>query len=531
MTGGVLAAGNQVTADCAAEILGRGGNAVDAAVCAAFASCIAEIGFVHLGGSGVAQVYDPRRREPVTYDFFSCVPGLGRRLQPESLDFYCTTIDYGPTTQDFFLGRASVAVPGNVTGLCCMHADFGRLGLEQVLDPVIRLAERGVTLDAFQAGACALLKDIYTATDSIRRVFMPGGKFVSAGQRLFVPDLKGTLAGIRDHGSSYLSDGPLGQALVNDQERRGGLLTLTDLREFQPRRKSPIRVPYRAYEVLLPPPSSTGGALTAFSLKLLSQFEPAHMEWGGSTHLRLLAEIMAAASRARLLWDRLVCESGPFEAVEEFLGGEHLESAFDAVAEAFSKHVPGEWVPEPACPPSTTHLSVIDQHGMAVSLTHSAGESAGFVVPGTGFIPNNIMGEADLHPEGFHSSPPGQSIATMMTPVIVLKNDRVRAVVGSGGSTRIRTVILQVISNLIDFGISLADAVQRPRIHYQDGILQCEKGYSEEVAGALEKIGYRVRLWDSRSLYFGGAHCVEMRSGGTTSGAGDPRRGGATAIG
>ncbi len=199
--------------------------------------------------------------------------------------------------------------------------------------------------------------------------------------------------------------------------------------------------------------------------------------------------------------------------------------------EHFSKQVPSPWVPEPGCPASTTHLSVIDEDGMAVSLTHSAGESAGFVVPGTGFIPNNVMGEADLHPEGFHSSPPGHSIATMMTPVIMLKDNRVQAVLGSGGSTRIRTVILQLISNLIDFGFSLKHAVEQPRVHYQDGILQCEKGYSEDARSVLEKIGYQVNFWDSQSIYFGGAHCAEMRSEGSTAGAGDPRRGGATSTG
>ena len=531
MMGGLVSAGNQVTADSAAEVLRKGGNAVDAAVCGTLTSCIAEIGFVHVGGSGLAQIHDPRGRQSVVYDFFSRAPGLGRHSPPKHLDFYKTTIDYGPTSQDFFLGRGSVATPGNIYGLCRMQADFGRLSLKEVLDPVIRLAEEGVVLDTFQADTCALLEGIYTATPSIREIFMPEGRFVRPGERIVVPDLSGTLKGIQDHGSRYLSHGALGRALIDDQNRRGGLLTLTDLQEFEPERKSPIKVAYRGYEVLLPPPSSTGGALTAFSLKLLGEFEPGKMEWGSASHLRLLAEIMAATSRARSRWDRLVNEIGPSRAVEEFLGAEHLESALGPVAAAFSREIPGSWVAEPSCPASTTHLSVIDEEGMAVSLTHSAGESAGFVVPGTGFIPNNMMGEADLHPHGFHSLSPGDSIATMMTPVIMLKDNRVRAVLGSGGSTRIRTVILQLISNLVDFGFSLEHAVERPRVHYQDGILQCEKGYSESVRSALARIGYQVRSWDTLSIYFGGAHCLAMGSEGGTAGTGDPRRGGATSRG
>ncbi len=529
--GGLVSAGNQVTADSAAEILRKGGNAVDAAVCGTLTSCLAEIGIVHLGGSGLAQIHDPLGCQSVVYDFFSRAPGLGLQSRPEHLDFYKTTVDFGPTSQDFFLGRGSVAVPGNIHGLCRMHADFGRLSLKEVLDPVIRLGEEGVVLDTFQADTCALLQGIFTATPSIREIFMPEGRFVGPGERILIPDLSGTLKGIQDHGSRYLSHGALGRALVDDQNRRGGLLTLTDLQEFEPERKSPIKVPYRGYEVLLPPPSSTGGALTAFSLMLLGEFEPGKMDWGSASHLRLLAEIMAATSRARSHWDRLVNEFGPSNAVEEFLGAEHLESALQPVAAAFSQKIPSSWVPEPSCPASTTHLSVIDEDGMAVSLTHSAGESAGFVVPATGFIPNNMMGEADLHPDGFHSLSPGHSIATMMTPVIMLKDNRVRAVMGSGGSTRIRTVILQLISNLVDFGLSLEHAVERPRVHYQDGTLQCEEGYSESVRSALEGIGYHVRFWDSLSIYFGGAHCVEMKTGGATAGTGDPRRGGATNTG
>ena len=283
---------------------------------------------------------------------------------------------------------------------------------------------------------------------------------------------------------------------------------------------------------MLSPRSPWRGQAATGSLSLEErEFEPGKMEWGSAPHLRLLAEIMAATSRARSHWDRLVNGSSPTDAVEEFLGSELLESAFGPVAATFSKQVPSPWVPEPGCPASTTHLSVIAEDGMAVSLTHSAGASAGFVVPGTGFIPNNVMGEADLHPEGFHSSPPGHSITTMMPPVIMLKDNRVQAVLGSGGSTRIRTVILQMISNLIDFGFSLKHAVEQPRVHYQDGILQCEKGYSEDARSVLEKIGYQVNFWDSQSIYFGGAHCAEMRSEGSTAGAGDPRRGGATSTG
>jgi len=165
-----------------------------------------------------------------------------------------------------------------------------------------------------------------------------------------------------------------------------------------------------------------------------------------------------------------------------------------------------------------------------VSLTTTAGESAGYVVPGTGYIPNNMMGEADLHPNGFHSRPAGQRIPTMMAPVIVLKNGKTRLVLGSGGSIRIRSAILQALSNLLDYHMTLNDAVNTARVHVEDGVLQCEAGFDPAAVAQLETMGYRVNRWATRSIYFGGAHSVSRTEDGRLEAAGDNRRGGATAV-
>jgi gamma-glutamyltranspeptidase/glutathione hydrolase len=166
---------------------------------------------------------------------------------------------------------------------------------------------------------------------------------------------------------------------------------------------------------------------------------------------------------------------------------------------------------------------------MAVSLTTTAGESAGYVVPGTGYIPNNILGEADLHPDGFHTRPAGQRIPTMMTPTIVLKDGRIRLVTGSGGSIRIRSAILQVLVNLLDYGQDLAEAVEAGRIHLEAGVVQGELGVDLAALDELERRGYAVNRWQRRSIYFGGAHSVAQTAGGRLVAAGDSRRGGAIA--
>ena len=526
---GMIAAGDPATAAAGAAMLSAGGNAVDAAVAAAFASFIAEIGVVHLGGSGIAQIFDPQRGQPLVYDFFSVMPGLGRPAPPEELDFARVEIDFGPATQEFYLGRASVAVPGNIAGLCQMAADYGRLPLSQLLEPAITLARVGHPLTPFQADTCALLAPLYTHTSSMRRIFAANGRMIQPGERLLIPDLDDTLTALAQEGAEYARSGRLAQTMLADQTVRGGLLTASDLLTYQVRQGPPIRLAYRQYEILLPPPCSSGGALIAFSLKLMNAFPVGEMRPGSTAHVRFLYEVMAATSRARPIWDAAIETMDGAAAVATFLDDAFIQNYVDELHVALHASRPSPAFAEPPGPSNTSHLSVIDGDGLAVSLTTTAGESAGYVVPGTGYIPNNMLGEADLHPGGFHTRPAGQRIPTMMTPTVVLANGQTRLVVGSGGSIRIRSAILQTLSNFLDFEMPLATAVNTARVHLDGDILQCESGVDPAAIAELASWGYRVNRWDKRSIYFGGAHSVAVENDGRLVAAGDDRRGGAVA--
>lgn len=526
----VIAAGNPQTAQAGASILRQGGNAVDAAVAAAFASFVAETGVVHLGGSGMAQLFDPQSDSYRVYDFFSAMPGLGRDALPPDLDFERVTINYGATTQDFYLGRGSVAVPGNIFGLFQLAADFGRLPPATILQPAIELAQNGAILDQFQADTCELLRPLYTHTPSMRAVFEPQGRMVQAGDRLFIPGLTHTLQELAQNGPAALRSGHLGRAFLQDQAQRGGLITEADLAHYAVQIEPPIRISYRQYVVLLPPPCSTGGVLTAFALKVLASFDVRANAHNSAAHLRLLYEIMAAATRARPLWGELSASKSPGDAVSAFLDESVTGRFAQEVQQALRQRTPSTAATEPPGPSNTSHLSVIDDNGMAVALTTTAGESAGYVVPATGFIPNNILGEEDLSPNGFHQWPAGQRIPTMMTPTIVLKDGRIRLVTGSGGSNRIRSALLQTLVNALDYDMPLQEAVSAARVHVEDGILQCEWGYDERAVDELEAMGYPVNRWSARSIYFGGAHSVACDDAGRLEAAGDDRRGGSTVL-
>ena len=528
MTAGVIAAGDKETAAAGAEMLRRGGNAVDAAVAAAFASFIAEAGVVHLGGSGIAQLYNARTGESRVYDFFSAMPGLGGR-PPERLDFEEVVIDFGSATQRFFLGRGSVAVPGNIAGLCRLATDHGRLPLTDLLEPAIHLARDGAVLAPFQADTCALLAPLYTHTDGIRRVFAPNGSIIRPGERLLIAGLADTLAALAREGAEYARTGALARRLLADQAARGGLLTATDLEGYEVLRRAPLRVIYRGYEVLLPPLCSAGGVLTAFTLALLGRFDVSALAHGSAAHLRLLYEVMAATTRAREQWESWLETMGEDEATAQLMDERHVASFGEEVRAALAGQSPSPAAPEPRGPANTSHLSVMDGEGLAIGLTTTAGESAGYIVDGTGYIPNNMLGEEDLHPQGFHVRPAGQRIPTMMAPVIILDHGQPRLVVGSGGSARIRSAIIQTLSNLLDYRLPLHDAVNRYRVHLDGDVLQCEAGYDPRAVDELEGMGYRANRWSARSIYFGGAHSVARGADGRLFAAGDDRRGGATA--
>jgi gamma-glutamyltranspeptidase/glutathione hydrolase len=317
--------------------------------------------------------------------------------------------------------------------------------------------------------------------------------------------------------------------MLADQETNGGLLTAADLQQYTVRQIVPLRVAYRDYEILLPPPSSAGGVLTAFTLKLLSGLKVAPLAHGSAAHLQLLYEVMAATTRARVVWEML-SETEPLEqALDQFLDDDFIQRYNNEVRHALNGRHPSSPAAENGRHNNTSHLSVMDEDGLSVSLTTTAGESAGYVVPGTGYIPNNMLGEEDLHPKGFHTRPPGEPIPTMMTPTIILQNGRPRLVVGSGGSIRIRSAILQTLSNLLDYRMGLNEAVNAPRVHLEGDVLQCEAGYDPQAVDELEKMGYRVNRWSARSIYFGGAHSVSCAEDGRLVAAGDDRRGGATA--
>ncbi len=514
-----VAAGDIQTVEAAASMLRAGGTAADAAVAGILAALVAEPGLINLGGGGLALVREPTGL--VGYDFMADMPS---RPPYPGMDFYEVVVQFEASSQSFWLGRASVAVPGLIAGLYTLHQRHGRLPWATLFEPAIRLAREGAVLSEAQVTILRLLRGLYERDPKLRARFVPNGEPPKPGTRLRRPDLARTLELLAREGPDAFYRGPLAEAILADQAEHGGLLTREDLARYQVRQVQPLARTYRGHRVWLPDLPSRGGGLVAFTLALLEDYAlgQAPFPWHLVDHLRLLLEAMRLTEDARPLWEDLNASS---EERRRRLFEAHLPRARAALRAALAGSPDAQTQPLPERP-FTTHISVLDREERLVSMTVTAGEDAGFIVGDTGMRLNNMLGEADLHPQGFHKMRPGERLGTMMTPVIAHMADGGWFAVGSGGSSRIRSAVLQTFSAVADFHLTLTAAVQAPRVHYEAGICHLEGGIPAERAEALARLGYRVNLWPTRSMYFGGAHAVYVRAGEAQA-AGDPRRGGA----
>jgi gamma-glutamyltranspeptidase / glutathione hydrolase len=484
---GVVAAGHPVTAAAGADVLRAGGNAVDAAVAALLASCVAEPLLTGLGAGGYMLVAPPDGA-PVLLDFFVEAPGRGADpgarapLQPVDVDF-------GDVVQAFNVGPAACGTYGTPAGVEAAASRFGSVPLAELAAPAVALARRGVEVNPQQAYVFEILAPIYGLTGEARGLYMPGDRVPRAGERLADPVLADALERLGAEGAAPFYTGDLGAAIAGWLGERGGMITQEDLAAYAAIPRDPVRVGYRGREVLTNPPPSAGGILLAYALALLARTA------GPPAAADLVAAMEAAQS----------------ERTAAFMAG----LAQPGFLERFLRSRLG----------ATTHVSVLDTKGWACAVTSTNGEGSGVVVPGTGVHLNNMMGEQDLSPLGFFTHPPGRRLPSMMAPTVVLHDGEPELVLGSAGSNRIRSAILQVIVNALDLGLAAQPAVEAPRLHFEDGVVYAEPGV--DVAG-LEAAGRTLAPFRERNLFFGGVQAVERDTRtGALSGGGDPRRGGA----
>jgi gamma-glutamyltranspeptidase/glutathione hydrolase len=502
MTKGAVAAGHPKTAEAAKLILEAGGNAFDAALAALCAACVVEPVLTSLGGGGFLLARHDSG-ETRLFDFFVQTPKRKRPI--EQISFHPIIADFGTAQQEFHIGMGSVATPGTVHGLFDVHRQLGTLPMRRLMEPAIGYARDGVMTNALQAYIFSIVAPIYVATAESRKIYGRGerrDRLCKEGELLRQPELADTLEILAIEGDRLFYEGEIAQRLVECHRLDGGHLTREDMHGFRTEIRQPLQHTYRGTRIFSNPPPSSGGMLIRFAQQLLTTLGTADADFGSSDHLLTLALVMEQTNLARSR-----------HRVHE---GEWDEALLQEYRNVILNH--------PVTARGTTHISVIDGSGNAASLTLSNGEGCGHLLPGTGIMLNNMLGEEDLNPGGFHRWQQNVRVSSMMAPSLAVDNNRLIAI-GSGGSNRLRTAILQTLCNMIDYGMSVEEAVAAPRIHYERNRISIEPGFSRESVDNLVAAFPDYHLWEAKNLFFGGAHTV-LFDGTGFDGAGDPRRGG-----
>lgn len=524
---GAIATGSRESATAGAEVLRRGGNAIDAAIAALFTAFASEVISTGPGSGGIATVLEPGGRAHVI-DFFSAAPGLDSHIdsQRAPLDFREKKIQFGPASLSFHIGRGSTAVPGILRGIEHLHRMHGTLPLSELITPAIAHAEGGVHLNPMQLAIGRSLEPIMGDTPEQYAVFGGAGNYLRDGVAVRNLPLAECLRTIAKEGIPSFYEGHAAGLILADQRERGGLVTAEDLRSYRVLEMEPHQFAADGWELACPAPPSLGGTMILLIVSLWKGMErelgPVELESVAYRHR--WGVIFDLINTTRALIDRVTEAKEP----RAFLDGilpELLARGLAAVREGR----PLVATPTVRVPGQTAHISVIDESGLGIGITSSPGESAGYLVPGLGMPMNNMMGEDDLHPQGFHALKPGTRLSTMMAPSVLEIGDGKKKglfVFGSGGSVRIRTAMSQFVHLAGDRGMGLREAVDYPRVHFEAGKLMLEAQPDDARAAALRALGFDLTCWDALSAYFGGINAVERTIEGNFFAHADPRRGG-----
>ncbi len=507
-----------------AEMLAAGGNAVDAVVACFFALSVVEPMMVGIFGGGMAHFRFADGRHTI-------LDGMGAAPAAARADLYRPISDTpGPdyletAERENNLGPKAVCVPGTLKGWCEALERFGTLPLADVMAPAIRHAAAGFRVTPYLADCIGDAAMDMARDPAIAAIFMPGGMPLKAGERLVQSDYAETLRLIARDGPSALYGGTLGRRVADYMAASGGLITLADLTEYRTIERQPVRGTYRGYEIVGPPPPASSGVHIVEMLNILESFDVAAMGFGTVETAHLLAEALKIAFA-----DRRVATADPAfvkvpveRLIDKGYAAERARRIDLDRVQAWSADV------APVESANTTHVTVADGQGNVVASTQTINSLFGarIVVPGTGMVLNNYMHLFDPHPGHVQSLAPGKRVTTSMSPMMALRDGKLRWALGLPGGLRIFGSAMQALVNLIDHGMALQEAVEAPRLWTQGQALELEAGFGEGVRTGLAARGHAAV---SVPAVGGGMNAIEFADDGTMTGAGCWRADG-TAIG
>lgn len=521
---GMVAAAHPLAAEAGVRILKEGGNAIDAAIASAFALNAVEPNASGIGGGGFMVVRFAETGEIIILDYRERAPASSTK------DMYAS--EQAKEENWTQVGGMASAVPGTLMGLKTALDEYGTMTLEEVMTPAIEYMENGFEITETFSD---MIKDNYDKladwNDPFAIAYLKDGIPLETGDMLIQQDLANTYREILEKGIEHFYGGELGQKIVDAVQDAGGILTLQDLKDYKLYRHEPVKGSYRGYDIYSMPPPSSGGTHLIQILNIMENFDIADMNYLGPTHISVMAEAMkmAFADRAKFMADPIFATDIPLKGLTSKEYAKFLAEQIDVSNPKLEIPAgePGIFEHE-----STSHLSVIDAEGNAVALTQTINFffGSGVVVPGVGIIMNNEMDDFATNPESPNAPEPGKTPLSSMSPTIMEKDGEVFMVLGSPGATRIFTAMAQIISNVIDFGMGMDEAIEAPRIHAYSSAGKAMPIFVESrvpvlSVEALRLLGNQVDVREAHDLYFGGAQSIMLKNG-VLFGGGDSRRDG-----
>jgi gamma-glutamyltranspeptidase/glutathione hydrolase len=519
------------------DILKKGGNAIDAAVAVGFALAVTYPSAGNLGGGGFMVIHLADGKN-ISIDFREKAPLSAHRNMylNEAGEFVPELSQQGTT---------SAGVPGSVAGLICALENYGKMSLAEVIQPAIDLAKNGWRLERRDSIYFSNTIPLFSKYPSSMKIFTKDGVPYSTGNLFTQPELAWTLEQIKENGRDGFYKGKVAELLVEQVTSLGGYITLEDLEKYQPVEREPILGTYRGYKIISMPPPSAGGIALVQMLNILENFDLKKDSWGSANYIHHLAETMkyVYADRTYHLGDT------DFYPVpkDQLISKEYAKTIFDKIEKEKNKAFPSseiksfevEQVYEST---ETTHYSVYDSYGNAVSTTTTINSSfgSGIVVEGAGFLLNNEMDDFSGKPgvtnqfgllgKEANSIQPEKRMLSSMTPTIILKDSKPYIIIGSPGGSQIITTVLQVVLNCIDFDMNIREAIEAPRIHHQwmpDSIFYEMGSLTEAVKKELTDMDYHFWDLDAESRIIGIAEGIMIdQKSKIIYGASDPRGGG-----
>jgi gamma-glutamyltranspeptidase/glutathione hydrolase len=405
-----------------------------------------------MGGGGFLMAA-PVDEDPVVYDFFTQTPSA--HASKDGRDFHPSLCDFGNTRQEYHIGRASIATPGAIKGLFAVTRDLGRMPVHRIIEPATTQARQGVTINAIQAKIFQAVEGIYMSNSESRALFTSKDnpeKLIGEGDIFNNIAFADAMDAIAHEGEDLFYRGDI-SAMIDADCQVGGALRRCDLESYKIFRRNPITREYRGAKFISNPPPSSSGLLISFGLALLSDLGFFSKKFGSLEHLQDLTHVMRLTSQARI----------EAELYRMDVAKMHDTLFAPELLEKYRSEVLGT----PSARRGTTHISIVDADGNLATLTVSNGVGSGYVVPDTGIMMNNLLGEQDINPHGFNHWNTNTRMSSMMAPSILKAPRGGITALGLGGSNRIRTAILQVLMNLVDFTMPLDQAIKVSRIHLE----------------------------------------------------------------